>query len=112
MDDFRLQIHGSQDDCACNQGFGVLFFNNDFPEVPTWTLGYSFKIFASNMHSQPEKPVAGSLNKSGGVDSQKLSVMSKFKGQLFQLIKCLTNTRLHFIRCIKPNNTHCPGIYN
>ncbi|XP_024962788.1 uncharacterized protein LOC112502975 isoform X4 [Cynara cardunculus var. scolymus] len=59
MDDFRLQIRGSQDDYAYNQGFGVLIFNNDFPE--------------------PEKPVAGSLNKSGGVDSQKLSAMSKFK---------------------------------
>ncbi|KVH93627.1 hypothetical protein Ccrd_004320, partial [Cynara cardunculus var. scolymus] len=37
------------------------------------------QIFAPNMCSQPEKHVAGSLNKSGGVDSQKLSAMSKFK---------------------------------
>ncbi|KVH87949.1 hypothetical protein Ccrd_024703, partial [Cynara cardunculus var. scolymus] len=32
MNDFRLQICGSQDDCAYNQGFGVLIFNNDFSE--------------------------------------------------------------------------------
>lgn len=37
------------------------------------------QIFASSMLSQSEKPAAGSLNKSGGVDSQKLSVMLKFK---------------------------------
>ncbi|KVH87820.1 hypothetical protein Ccrd_024867 [Cynara cardunculus var. scolymus] len=101
MDDFRLQIRGSQDDYAYNQGFGVLIFNNDFPEFTYDTIGFLEKnrdllhfdsiqllssckcklpqIFAPNMCSQPEKPVAGSLNKSGGVDSQKLSAMSKFK---------------------------------
>nr|GEW22493.1 myosin-1 [Tanacetum cinerariifolium] len=70
------------------------------------------QIFASNMLSQSEKPVASSLNKSGGADIQKLSVMLKFKGQLFQLVKRLGNTRSHFIRCIKPNNSHSPGIYD
>nr|XP_043637804.1 myosin-1-like isoform X2 [Erigeron canadensis] len=70
------------------------------------------QIFASNMLSQSEKPAAGSLNKSGGVDIQKLSVMLKFKGQLFQLMQRLGNTTSHFIRCIKPNNSHSPGIYD
>ncbi|KAL7586260.1 myosin-1 [Lactuca sativa] len=71
------------------------------------------QIFASNMLSlQSESPSIGSVKKAGGVDSQKLSVMSKFKGQLFQLIQCLGNTRSHFIRCIKPNNLHSPGIYD
>ncbi|KAI3778635.1 hypothetical protein L2E82_08016 [Cichorium intybus] len=70
------------------------------------------QIFASNMLSQSENPSVGSVKKLGGVDSQKLSVMSKFKGELFQLIQCLGNTRSHFIRCIKPNNSHAPGIYD
>ncbi|XP_024991696.1 myosin-1-like [Cynara cardunculus var. scolymus] len=96
---------------------GFLEKNRDLLHLDSIQLLSSCKcklpqIFASNMRSQPEKPVAGSLNKSGGVDSQKLSAMSKFKAQLFQLIKCLGNTRSHFIRCIKPNNTHSPGIYN
>ncbi|KAI3734237.1 hypothetical protein L6452_13702 [Arctium lappa] len=96
---------------------GFLEKNRDLLHLDSIQLLSSCKcklpqIFASNMRSQPEKPVVGSVTKSGGMDSQKLSAMSKFKGQLFQLIKCLGNTRSHFIRCIKPNNTHSPGIYN
>lgn len=34
------------------------------------------------------------------------------QGQLFQLVQRLGNTRSHFIRCIKPNNSHSPGIYD
>lgn len=37
------------------------------------------QIFASNMLIQSEKPVVGPLYKSGGADSQKLSVATKFK---------------------------------
>ncbi|KAI3816405.1 hypothetical protein L1987_16099 [Smallanthus sonchifolius] len=70
------------------------------------------RIFASNMLSLSEKPAVVSINKSGGADSQKLSVMLKFKGQLFQLMQRLGKTSSHFIRCIKPNNSHSPGIYN
>ncbi|KVH88573.1 hypothetical protein Ccrd_026457 [Cynara cardunculus var. scolymus] len=80
MDDFRLQIHGSQDDCPelkehlksnpCFRGERGNAFT---------VHHYAGEIFASNMRSQPEKLVASSLNISGGVDSQKLSVMSKFK---------------------------------
>ncbi|KAK1419770.1 hypothetical protein QVD17_29087 [Tagetes erecta] len=70
------------------------------------------QIFASNMLSMTGKPSVGSLNKLGGADSHKLSVMLKFKGQLFQLMQRLGNTTSHFIRCIKPNNSHSPGIYN
>ncbi|XP_071733155.1 myosin-1-like [Rutidosis leptorrhynchoides] len=70
------------------------------------------QIFASNMLSLSEKSAFGSVNKLGGADSQKLSVMLKFKGQLFQLVQRLGNTRSHFIRCIKPNNSHSPGIYD
>ncbi|XP_060195704.1 myosin-1 [Lycium barbarum] len=69
------------------------------------------QTFASNMLSQSEKPVVGPLYKSGGADSQKLSVSTKFKGQLFQLMQRLENTTPHFIRCIKPNNSQSPGKY-
>ncbi|XP_076890093.1 myosin-1-like, partial [Bidens hawaiensis] len=70
------------------------------------------QIFASNMLSVTEKPAVGSPKKIGGADPHKISVMLKFKGQLFQLIQRLGNTRSHFIRCIKPNDSHSPGIYN
>ncbi|EXB96390.1 Myosin-2 heavy chain [Morus notabilis] len=67
--------------------------------------------FAANMLAQSEKPVVGPLYKSGGADSQKLSVATKFKGQLFQLMQRLENTTPHFIRCIKPNNLQSAGLY-
>ncbi|XP_030508063.1 myosin-1 isoform X2 [Cannabis sativa] len=67
--------------------------------------------FASNMLAQSEKPVVGPLYKSGGADSQKLSVATKFKSQLFQLMQRLESTTPHFIRCIKPNNLQSPGLY-
>uniref|UniRef100_A0A251L150 Myosin motor domain-containing protein n=1 Tax=Manihot esculenta TaxID=3983 RepID=A0A251L150_MANES len=69
------------------------------------------RIFASSMLTQSEKPVVGPLYKAGGADSQKLSVATKFKGQLFQLMQRLENTTPHFIRCIKANNSQSPGSY-
>ncbi|KAI7986718.1 Myosin-1 [Camellia lanceoleosa] len=68
-------------------------------------------VFASSLLAQSEKPVVGALYKSGGADSQKLSVAEKFKGQLFQLMQRLESTTPHFIRCIKPNNVHSPRMY-
>ncbi|OIT34792.1 myosin-1 [Nicotiana attenuata] len=69
------------------------------------------QTFASYMLAQSEKPVVGPLYKSGGADSQKLSVSTKFKGQLFQLMQRLETTTPHFVRCIKPNNFQSPGKY-
>ncbi|MBA0845954.1 hypothetical protein Goarm_023299, partial [Gossypium armourianum] len=69
------------------------------------------QIFASNMLNQSEKAVVGPLHKAGGADSQKLSVATKFKSQLFQLMQRLESTTPHFIRCIKPNNLQSPGSY-
>ncbi|KAJ0039222.1 hypothetical protein Pint_23231 [Pistacia integerrima] len=69
------------------------------------------QIFASNMLAQSDKPVVGPSYKAGGADSQKQSVATKFKGQLFQLMQRLETTTPHFIRCIKPNNFQSPGSY-
>lgn len=69
------------------------------------------QIFASSMLAQSEKPAVGPLYKAGGADSQKLSVATKFKGQLFQLMQRLESTTPHFIRCIKPNNLQSPKLY-
>jgi myosin-5 len=69
------------------------------------------QAFASSMLIQSEKPVVGPLYKAGGADSQRLSVATKFKSQLFQLMQRLGNTTPHFIRCIKPNNIQSPGVY-
>ncbi|XP_042438104.1 myosin-1-like [Zingiber officinale] len=66
--------------------------------------------FASKMLSQSEN-IACNPFRSGVADSQKLSVASKFKGQLFQLMQRLGNTTPHFIRCIKPNNSQNPEKY-
>ncbi|KAF3519728.1 hypothetical protein DY000_02059125 [Brassica cretica] len=69
------------------------------------------QAFASSMLIHSEKPVVGPLYKAGGADSQRLSVATKFKDQLFQLMQRLGNTTPHFIRCIKPNNVQSPGLY-
>ncbi|KAF5442954.1 hypothetical protein F2P56_035559 [Juglans regia] len=69
------------------------------------------QIFASSMLAQSEKPAVGPSYKSGGADSQKLSVTTKFKGQLFQLMQRLESTTPHFIRCIKANNFQSPGLF-
>ncbi|KAK7308314.1 hypothetical protein VNO77_41916 [Canavalia gladiata] len=69
------------------------------------------QIFAAHMLTQSDKSVVGPLHKSGGADSQKLSVATKFKGQLFQLMQRLESTTPHFIRCIKPNNLQSPESY-
>lgn len=95
---------------------GFLEKNRDLMHMDSVQLLSSCKTplpqkFASSMLVQSEKPVVGPLFKSGGADSQKLSVATKFKGQLFQLMQRLESTTPHFIRCIKPNNLQSPGIY-
>ncbi|XP_061375265.1 myosin-1-like [Gastrolobium bilobum] len=95
---------------------GFLEKNRDLLHLDSIQLLSSSKchlpqIFASNMLTQSEKPAVGPLHKSSGADSQKLSVATKFKGQLFQLMQRLESTTPHFIRCIKPNNIQSPGSY-
>ncbi|XP_039040318.1 myosin-1-like [Hibiscus syriacus] len=95
---------------------GFLEKNRDFLHLDSIQLLSSSscqlpQVFASSMVNQSEKPVVGPLHKAGGADSQKLSVATKFKGQLFQLMQRLESTTPHFIRCIKPNNFQSPGSY-
>ncbi|KAJ4777408.1 Myosin-related family protein [Rhynchospora pubera] len=68
------------------------------------------QIFAAKMLVQSDDYPSGPARLSGA-DSQKLSVTTKFKGQLFQLMQRLESTTPHFIRCIKPNSLQQPGIY-
>ncbi|CAN6219239.1 unnamed protein product [Urochloa humidicola] len=67
------------------------------------------KHFASVM-------VANSQNKSSlswhsVVDTQKQSVVTKFKVQLFKLMQQLESTTPHFIRCIQPNGKLRPRLF-
>lgn len=65
--------------------------------------------FASNMLNQHLKSVGH--NGQSAIDSQKQSVATKFKDQLYKLMQGLERTTPHFIRCIKPNSKQLPGIY-
>ncbi|KAI3869343.1 hypothetical protein MKX03_014521 [Papaver bracteatum] len=68
-------------------------------------------LFASSMQNpSPVKPVTP-LRRLSASDSQKQSVGTKFKGQLFKLMQRLEDTTPHFIRCIKPNSRQLPGMY-
>lgn len=73
--------------------------------------GHLSKLFASSVLNVLSK-TASPLVQSGALGSQKQSVGTKFKGQLFKLMQQLENTTPHFIRCIKPNNKQLPGIYD
>ncbi|XP_028061806.1 myosin-2 isoform X2 [Camellia sinensis] len=68
------------------------------------------QLFASNMLNQFLKP-ASPFHHMGVSDSQKQSVGTKFKGQLFKLMQQLESSTPHFIRCIKPNNKQLPGMF-
>ncbi|KAJ8443459.1 hypothetical protein Cgig2_026246 [Carnegiea gigantea] len=67
------------------------------------------RFFASNMLNQSQKSM-GRKDQSA-FDSQKQSVGTKFKGQLYKLMQQLENTTPHFIRCIKPNSKQLPGMF-
>lgn len=69
------------------------------------------KWFASSALDTSAK-TASQLVQSGALGSQKQSVGTKFKGQLFKLMQQLESTTPHFIRCIKPNNKQLPGMYD
>ncbi|KAL7087756.1 hypothetical protein ACP275_13G088300 [Erythranthe tilingii] len=68
------------------------------------------QLFAS-MLKQPQKPASSPIQ-AGMPACQKQSVATKFKDQLFKLMQQLESTTPHFIRCIKPNNKHIPGMFD
>lgn len=55
------------------------------------------QIFASSMLAQSEKPVVGPSYKSGGADSQKLSVTTKFKVHYFSFVNILHFSFMVFV---------------
>lgn len=59
------------------------------------------QTFASNMLIQSDKPVVGPLHKSGGADSQKLSVATKFKVSSKFLRSSLNNRPEMFLLSIR-----------
>ncbi|OVA20205.1 IQ motif [Macleaya cordata] len=69
------------------------------------------QLFASNMLNPSGRSVSPLRRPSAASESQKQSVGTKFKGQLFKLMQRLENTTPHFIRCIKPNSKQLPGMY-
>ncbi|RDY06773.1 Myosin-2, partial [Mucuna pruriens] len=62
------------------------------------------------MFSKTLNPCLKQSNASA-LDSQKQSVGTKFKGQLFKLMHQMESTTPHFIRCIKPNSKHLPRVH-
>ncbi|KAI9093230.1 hypothetical protein K1719_027244 [Acacia pycnantha] len=73
----------------------------------------SIKLLSSCIYQLPQL-FSNQSNSShvGALGSQKQSVGTKFKGQLFKLMNQLEGTTPHFIRCIKPNSRHIAGIYD
>ncbi|KAF0906007.1 hypothetical protein E2562_009024 [Oryza meyeriana var. granulata] len=67
------------------------------------------KYFASVMVSDSQNK--STLSWHSAVDSQKQSVVTKFKAQLFKLMQQLENTTPHFIRCIQPNSKQRPMLF-
>ncbi|GFQ06239.1 myosin-2 [Phtheirospermum japonicum] len=72
--------------------------------------GQLSQLFAS-MLKQSQK-LSSPLIKLGKPASQKQSVATNFKGQLFKLMQQLESTTPHFIRCIKPNSKQNPGAFD
>lgn len=66
--------------------------------------------FASHMRSH-QQPVS-SFQKLHAAGPQNQSVGTNFKDQLFKLMQQLESTTPRFIRCIKPNGQHLPGLYD
>uniref|UniRef100_A0A803MH59 Myosin motor domain-containing protein n=1 Tax=Chenopodium quinoa TaxID=63459 RepID=A0A803MH59_CHEQI len=64
---------------------------------------------ASGMVDQSQS--SNGPNFQSALDTQKRSVATKFKNQLYKLMQQLETTTPHFIRCIKPNSKQLPGVY-
>ncbi|KAH9288716.1 hypothetical protein KI387_032833, partial [Taxus chinensis] len=107
--------------CVCHYAGEVLYHTTTFLEKNRDLLHSDLiqlmssctglpQLFAANLSkgTQIQTTPRGRAN---SADSQRQSVATKFKGQLFKLMQRLENTSPHFIRCIKPNKLQLPGVY-
>ncbi|KAH1127570.1 hypothetical protein AAZX31_06G236400 [Glycine max] len=85
----------------------VLYDTNDFLEKNRDTLSSDSIQFLSSCNCELLQLLSKMFNQ-----SQKQSVATKFKVQLFKLMQKLESTTPHFIRCIKPNSKDLPGIFD
>lgn len=67
------------------------------------------RLLAFSMHDLSHKSI--DQNVQSALDTQKQSVATKFKTQLYKLMQQLEDTTPHFIRCIKPNSKQLSGVY-
>ncbi|KAM1064741.1 hypothetical protein ACFX15_019829 [Malus domestica] len=118
----KLKQHLSSNSCFKGERGKLFAVSHYAGEVSYDTTGFleknrdllhldSIQLLSSCSCHLPQIFASSMLKVGGGVDSQKLSVATKFKSQLFLLMKRLENTTPHFIRCIKPNNLQSPGLY-
>ncbi|KAG0563594.1 hypothetical protein KC19_8G043800 [Ceratodon purpureus] len=68
------------------------------------------QLFAASIGEGAQKLLSPN-RRANGTESQKQSVAAKFKGQLNKLMQRLEGTEPHFIRCIKPNTSQLPNIF-
>ncbi|KAK7405181.1 hypothetical protein VNO78_06380 [Psophocarpus tetragonolobus] len=85
----------------------VLYDTNEFLEKNRDMLSPDSIQFLSSCNCELLQLFSKMFNQ-----SQKQSVATKFKDQLFKLMHQLESTTPHFICCIKPNTKQLPGIYD
>lgn len=68
------------------------------------------RLFASNITKEAQE-FTSPLGRANGLESRRLTLATKFKGQLFKLLQYVENTSPHFIQCIKPNRLQLPGVF-
>ncbi|KAH7315218.1 hypothetical protein KP509_21G040400 [Ceratopteris richardii] len=67
------------------------------------------QIFATKLEEDLQQRTDPSRKNSS--ESNKLSISTKFKGQLCRLMQRLGDTEPHFVRCIKPNTLQRPDLF-
>ncbi|XP_057766552.1 myosin-2-like [Salvia miltiorrhiza] len=88
----------------CHYAGEVLYDTGEFLEKNRDPLHSEIIQLFSLCNSQLPQSFASAVN-----PSQKQSVITKFKDQLFKLMQQLESTTPHFVRCIKPNSKKVPG---
>lgn len=86
------------------------FLPSDLLQVLSTSYYELPRLFASNIAKEAQD-FTSPLRKANGLESQRLTLGTKFKGQLFRLLLHVENTSPHFIQCIKPNRLQLPGVF-